>query len=283
MRNTGYGFRSALIFLYLFSFNPVQAQECRPAKETRPVIEKDAVSGSFTSRFVSKKSVCQDWPVRRGLDMQKRFVYFTWDNLSPAVLPPDPEGKARRQWIFQFLERARQNIHLSLMDDVALTGRDSRDTMHTVLYFFPRRQLPHYEIISLNEMRVWLPTGEDFVVDRMPGKILRGVLEETGPMDRRANRFTRKFARIAYHGKGIMVRIDQRGNQPEESTVFGKYNPFKTALATYQGKSCRIRPGELWTQQGYVNFKFPTDEEFYAFLEKKCKWQVRETMLKWGE
>lgn len=245
-----------------------------PAENQRTDIEKDAVSGAMNSRFITMTSVHRGWSIVRGTAQGGGLVSFSWVNRSPRTAPPNESGLAERRWTFQFLERARQNIRLYIDDDTELTGRDSRDTMHTALYFFPRKQLPDFEIISSTGLRVWLPTGETFVVGRR-GRVLGGVLEETGPMDRRPDRFTRDFAHIAYRGEGVMIRVDQRGAQPENGKPFGRHDANKSATATYRGRTCRLRPDELWTQRGLFDFKFPTDELLYSFLERRCRWQVR--------
>lgn len=254
----------------------LHARESSPAEKQRPVIEKDAVSGAMSSRFITMNGVRRGW-LSRGTAKGSGLVSFSWVNRSPRTAPPNKSGRAERRWTFQFLERARQNIRLYIADDTELTGRDSRDTMHTALYFFPRKQLPDYEIVSSTELRVWLPTGETFSVGR-DGRVLGGALEETAPMDRRADRFTREFAHIAYRGEGIMIRVDQRGAHPENDKPFGNYDPNKWATVTYRGKACRLRPEELWTQHGFFNFRFPTDELFYALLERRCGWNVSESI-----
>ena len=53
----------------------------------------------------------------------------------PRVLPGAPEETRPA-----FADRARENIHLAISDDVDLSGRDSHDNMFREWHFFPRHQ-----------------------------------------------------------------------------------------------------------------------------------------------
>ena len=108
--------------------------------------------------------------------------------------------------------------------------------------------------------------------DARTKEITGGVLAETAPIDTSADRFRRNFARLAYSGRGILLRSDQRGESTREAVVFGA---AKKAKATFGAKSCLI-PNELLWEQGTreEQFRFPTDEGFFEFLRHQCRWEI---------
>jgi len=170
-----------------------------------------------------------------------------------------------REYRFYFRDRARQDIHLSITD--APTEYLSH-LMESCLYFFPRKSIPTVEqVADRGILRVGLPTGETVDFDAANKTVVGGVLVETGPIDLNPDRFSRKFARVSYLGEGVLVRVNRRGADPRLGTV---------ATVTKGKKSCRIESKLLFNQDGasQVEFLFPTDEEFNAFLLKRCGFGV---------
>ena len=77
-----------------------------------------------------------------------------------------------------FADRARENIHLAVNDDVKISGRFSHDNMFRELHFFPRRQLPSLEIDHANGLlKVTLPTGEPVLFDEHSMELVGGALQ----------------------------------------------------------------------------------------------------------
>ena len=187
------------------------------------------------------------------------------------------QNGSTRLWLFDMPERARQAMKINIQDDFGnTTVGDSARLLETAMYFFPRRVVP--SVTSSNgTMEVTLPTGETVQFDSRTKEIVGGVLEETAPLDMTFDRSKRKFAQLAYHGEGVVIRADRRSGTPEavHAQVFNVNEDIKNATITYQGKTCKVAKNLIWDQHpDRANyFLFATDEEFYEkILKAKCGW-----------
>ena len=177
-----------------------------------------------------------------------------------------------RDFQFRFDDRARQDIHLAITDWAPSSDRQFRlsELMNSVLHFFPRNYLP--AITSLDgRYIVTLPTGEQIQFDALTHEILSGVLSEA-PVDLTPNRGARKFPRVSYSGKGVVVRANARGADPRIGTT-ASITTGSPAADCAKGKKCdqcQVPSRELWTQNGAVRFKFSTDSEFDRYLRSRC-------------
>jgi hypothetical protein len=166
-----------------------------------------------------------------------------------------------REYHFEFRNRARQDIHLSITDSPTeyLSHR-----MESYFYLFPRTVLPAAAVIEeKGVIRVTLPTGETVDCDLKNKTIVGGALVETAPIDLNPDRFQRKFAQVNYVGSGLLIRVNRRGGDPRLGTV---------ATLTRGKRSCKVPSKLLFNQDGTsdVEFLFPTDAEFNEFLLKQC-------------
>ncbi len=192
-----------------------------------------------------------------------------------------------REFYFSFNGRSRQNMHLSIKDDVALTGFDSSDTMMKSMIFIPRKIFPYIEINEADQdcchTKVYLPTGEFALFDRFSKQIVDGVLKEL-PIDRSTNRHTRKFAQIIYSGNGITIEASRRGGSPER-THKASYNSnenIKQAIIKHKGEVCKVSKSVIWegtNGTGLINFKYNTDQEFLDQVINRsgangCNWNL---------
>lgn len=204
---------------------------------------------------------------------------------SPRVNPQGRgwESGPFRRYTFRFPERARQQLHLGVFDwSNPAGGRDSDGSMISHFYFFPRKVVPSIRVMPGGRaLEVTLPTGETVLFDKVSKEIISGPLQETGPIDTSTNRHTRSFARLEYTGYGTVVRIDQRGESPEEERPWGMASN-KQAVITHQGRTCRVAPGKLWYQPNRPGndvdrrfyFLYPTDQAFYReILAGTCGWR----------
>jgi len=177
-----------------------------------------------------------------------------------------------RDFQFRFDDRARQDIHLAITDWAPSSDRQFRlsELMNSVLHFFPRNYLP--AITSLDgRYIVTLPTGEQIQFDALTHEILSGVLSEA-PVDLTPNRAARRFPRVSYSGKGVVVRANARGADPRIGTT-ASITTGSPAADCAKGKKCdqcQVPSRELWTQNGAVRFKFSTDSEFDRYLRSRC-------------
>lgn len=208
---------------------------------------------------------------------QGKIVGFEFSNHGGNRILPPRRDAAKNQFFtrdfqFRFDERARQDIHLLVIDWVPSRDRQFRlsEIMNSLMHFFPRNYLP--AIIKLkNRNLVTLPTGEEIEFDAETNEILSGVLSEA-PVDLSSDRATRKFPGIDYHGKGVMVRANSRGTDPRigTSATIITGTPLQNCDKGINCRQCEIPSRDLWDQSGAVRFKFSTDQDFDRFLVMRC-------------
>jgi hypothetical protein len=208
---------------------------------------------------------------------QGQIVGFEFSNHGGNRILPPRRDAAKNQFFtrdfqFRFDERARQDIHLLIADWAPSRDRQFRlsELMNSLMHFFPRNYLP--AIVNFNNRNlVTLPTGEEVEFDSRTHEILDGVLSEA-PVDLNPDRAARKFPRIDYLGKGIMVRADARGTDPRIGTtaIITTGTPPQDCEKGTDCNRCQVPSRELWDQTGAVRFKFSTDQDFDRFLVARC-------------
>jgi|GEM_PF-5927047 len=183
-----------------------------------------------------------------------------WDALDPDAT----EG--RRTFAFQMESRSRQGTYMEIWD-----RPDNLDShiMLSMIYFFPRKNLPAIRLLPDSRMTVTLPTGEEVLVDSAKRKILGGALVEGSFVDRRTDASKRSFPDITYVGAGISVRVDAQAADPRLWNVNRQNYAVVTQGHGPEMKSCKIHPSRLWNQDpsSPVEFLFETDAKFAAFLK----------------
>ena len=203
---------------------------------------------------------------------------------SPRI---NPIGKGvRREYEFLAPDLARRELRLEVYEFAAREDdedtADSHVSMYSELLFFPRHQVP---TIQKAEDRahylVTLPTGERVLWDAQTHEIAGGVLKEAAPIDTNRNRHARKFADVQYLGRGILLRVNQRGNSTRAAEVWGE-KKFASIHASIDGKpkSSRVPVSEIFDQslEG-LPFRFAEDDDFFGWIEKKCGWKIDRTSL----
>jgi hypothetical protein len=187
------------------------------------------------------------------------------------------DGKGPNRWfVMDFPERARQDITLMIMDS---PNENTSEVMVSSFYFFPRRVLPRIQWpappadgpSSSSDVVITLPNEETFAIDPNTKEIRSGVLTETGPLDLNPSRFLRKFARIEYSGKGVMIRVNKRGEDPRLNTTA----EISKRIGS-QTQVCKVASKKLFRDDPKSNlaFLFPTDAEFNEFLKANCKFSL---------
>jgi hypothetical protein len=206
-----------------------------------------------------------------------QFEAFSIDNKGKNSIVSANESA--REFAFSFDEQARQNISLMISD--APNGTVSH-TMHSHFMFFPRKYLPFAEL-NKKQVTVTLPTGEQIFFSET-GEIIDGVFEE-GPVDLGPDRFKRSYADFKYHGKGILLRANARGQMPQQGQFeaakidmeFGLKNSADVLIINgTTGQRCRRPKVDFWPAEDVspILFKFPSDQEFDTYLKAKCNFGI---------
>ena len=198
------------------------------------------------------------------------------------ILPPKRDASKNlfygRDFQFHFDDRARQDIHLLVIDWAPSRDRQFRlsELMNSLIVFFPRRFLP--AIASTDGRKIiTLPTGEEVEFNAQTKEIASGVLTED-PVDLSPERTARKFPALTYRGKGLVVRANARGADPRIGTVATIItgSPPRDCDRGAACNQCQVPARELWDQTGALRFKFATDQEFDRFLLSRCSFGIPE-------
>jgi hypothetical protein len=216
-------------------------------------------------------------------DRNPAVVGFAFQNTgSPKVNPAGLRRKgARREYAFLFADRARENIHLTVNDDVKLSGRFSHDNMFRELHFFPRRQLPALRVDhAAGLLEVTLPTGEPVLFDQATMELVDGALSE-GPIDFNRSRHQRRNPAVHYRGDYLAISIAQRGEAPRRAKVWGQTKFAEAHYPAKYSKACRLSPSHIWDQRPKPGDSDPkltmlhkTDGELFEVIERRCGWDL---------
>jgi hypothetical protein len=217
-----------------------------------------------------------------------QVVGFSFINKgSPRINPNGLKGTgALRKFTFLFPDRARENIYLTINDDVAISRRFSHDNMFRELHFFPRRQLPTAERIDGgSRIKVTLATGEAVVFDTRSKEIVDGVLEER-PIDFNPSRYARRNPGIVYRGSYLAITVAQRGEAPRRQEVWGQKKYAEVHYPAKYAKPCRLSPALIWDQRPKPGDNDPTltmlhktDESLFNTIERQCRWNLADLRL----
>ncbi len=202
---------------------------------------------------------------------------FSFENLGDnRIVNAKINPGAQRFFSFDYLEQARQNLAMSVDDSP--NGTVSH-TMHSIFMFFPRLNVPLVEQLT-GTIDVTLPTGEKFSLRKDSKEIVSGVLTE-GPVDVSNDRFKRQYADIKYSGRGVVLRVNARGQPPQtgqfENLKIDQEHGLKGSVDVLivngtTGQRCRRPKRDFWEPLDVtpIEFKFPTDEEFELYLRRHC-------------
>lgn len=200
--------------------------------------------------------------IELGDELDNLFHYgFSFDNMGPNdIVTTTPEGieYASRDFTFITEDKAKRETYLWVTDNNG-SGRIS-DLFESIIVFLPRENQMHIEELA-TELLVTLTTGEEVRFSKKSKMIIGGVMKEE-PVDFNPDRAQRKFARLTYSGKGLMIRVDTRGNDPRINTTA---QIIKGNLPV-----CKIPSKVFWTQDGFPLFRFVSDEEAYQKIKEHC-------------
>ncbi len=260
------GFGVLLAVFFILVSLPSRAQESLPPESQVLAPERDRMLPGTPGDTLNVSATHGEYLVSVN-ETTRSVVGFSFTNSGVNRIIPkksEPGSGPDRTYAFHFQSRARQNMFLSVTD---APSEYLSQLMESYLYLFPRSVLPAIEwqdgMDGKPQMKVTLPTGETVNYDGNTREIIGGVFEETAPIDLNPDRFKRKFAGLRYTGSGIVLRVDKRGGDPRLGT---------TASIQKGTKTCKVPSSLLFNQDEHseVEFLFATDQEFDAFLIKKC-------------
>lgn len=195
--------------------------------------------------------------------------------------------QATREYEWEFSEQATQNMVMVVTD---FPSDKLSKMMHGWFFFFPRKVIPSVRFSDdKSKIIVTLPTDEEVIFDAETKKIIGGVLEE-GPIDLGPSRHTRKFPLVRYKGKGIILRINGRGqdarlgnwNRTKISGDFGNTGAegvmiYKYNELTDQPDVCRAAKKDFWPQADInpIPFKYYSDKIFAEYLKSHCNFDLQ--------
>jgi hypothetical protein len=203
---------------------------------------------------------------------------FGSPNINPRGLKtPGP----RREYAFLFADRARENIHLAINDDVKLSGRFSHDNMFREWHFFPRNQLPNLRVDHAEGViEVTLPTGEAVHFDQQSKEMVGGAMAES-PVDFNGSRHLRRNPEVRYQGDYLAITVAQRGEAPRRAKVWGQTKFAEVHYPSRYPKACKLSPSFIWDQKPKpgdtdptLHMKYATDAELFAMIERRCGWNL---------
>lgn len=167
-----------------------------------------------------------------------------------------------RDFHFFFNNRARQDIYLLITDVVS---KNPKEHLESLFMFFPRTYLPTMSAEDNNnkdkKIKMTLPTGEEVYFNLSTHEIIDGALEEYGMIDLNIDKSLQNFPRVRYNGKGVMIRVNKRGDDPRHDEM---------AVISKRSLKCRVQTKDLWAQTGQFRFRFARDDDFDFYLKRRC-------------
>jgi hypothetical protein len=181
-----------------------------------------------------------------------------------------------RTFNFEYPEHARQNIAMQIDD---APNDTVSHTLHSYIMHFPRNQLPVLEQLE-STLVVTLANGEKMIFDKDSKEIIGGVFQE-GPVDVSPERSKRGYADLKYHGRGVILRANSRGQSPqlgqfEKEKIDLEYGNIGSTevliINGTTGERCRRPKIDFWDELDVspIEFKFATDEDFEIYLQNNC-------------
>jgi hypothetical protein len=226
----------------------------------------------FESRSVHEINV-----TRGSATPENKTDGFSFENLGDnRIVDHRRYPNSKRDFSFEYLEQARQNLAMEVNDapnEIVSQG------MHSIFMFFPRKNMFLVEQLT-GTIDVTLPNGEKIIFQKDSKEVVNGVFKE-GPVDVSADRFGRQYPDLKYQGKGVVLRVNARGQSPQ----LGQFENLKIdmdyglkgsaevlIINGTTGQKCRRPKNDFWELIDVtpIEFKFSTDEDFDRYLKRNC-------------
>lgn len=201
---------------------------------------------------------------------------------SPSINPAGlSKPGSHRDYSFFFADRAWEEIHLSVVDDVNLSGNFSHDVMLREWHFFPRRHLPAMSrTAGGSQFKVTLSTGESVRFDARTKEVIGGVLKEQ-PIDFNPSRHARHAPRVRYQGDYLGITVAIRGESPRREQLWGQTNVAEVHYPSKYSEPCRLSPKYFWDQTPKPGDTDPTllwlhedEDALFGVIERQCGWDL---------
>lgn len=216
-----------------------------------------------------------NWGFGRNTNHSSEGISF--ENVGPnKIVKSRRHPDTLRSFNFDYPEQAKQNLSMEVYD--APNGQVSQ-TMHSVFFFFPRKQMFVAEEKE-GIIKVTIPTGEEVLFSSDSKEIVGGVFSE-GPIDYNKDKTKRFYPDINYTGRGVYIRANARGQSPqlgefEKSKIDMEYGHFGSSEVLISngttGQKCRRPKADFWEPIDVtpIEFKFPDDESLDIYLRNFC-------------
>lgn len=261
----------------------------KPVKE-KLSLERHIGSGTyFNGLNFQVQNRGEDWKNITGTVSQFNLENSGGNDIVPNGCAKDSDSnecQATREYEWEFSEQAKQNMVMIVTDFPSDT---LSKMMHGWFFFFPRVVIPSIRWSEdKSQLIVTLPTDEEVIFDAKTKRIVGGVLEE-GPIDLGPSRHTRRFPLVRYKGKGVVLRINARGqdarlgnwNRTKISGDFGDTGAegvmiYKFNSSTGEPDVCRAAKKDFWPQEDInpIPFKYFSDIDFAAYLKSHCDFNL---------
>jgi hypothetical protein len=227
--------------------------------------------------YFQTKSVGEINVIRGSHSLESFTDGFSLENIGDnKIVDGSFHKSSQRVFHFDYLEQARQNLSMQVDD---YPNENLSQVMHSIFMFFPRKNIPMVEQLT-GTINVTLPNGEKMIYRKSTKEIVGGVFTE-GPVDISSEKFKRQFAHLKYQGKGVVLRVNARGQSPQLSQYedvkidmeYGLKGSMDVLIINGQTRQkCRRPKSDFWETMDVspIEFKFPTDDEFNAYLKKNC-------------
>ncbi|MDA9793004.1 hypothetical protein N9B72_00415 [Bacteriovoracaceae bacterium] len=180
-----------------------------------------------------------EYKIEKKFEIKKKYKYYRTQII-------------KREYKAMFAERARQDIHLEIVDN---TNAGVSKRYSSLMYFFPRTYLPSI-LVDQDETLIMLPTGESVYFNTEDMTILRG------PLKMMERPLIDDLPSVEYTGQGIVVRVDI-----EKDKINGNSD---VTIIHPGGEVCFVALADLFLFKVRPVFKYATDEQFYEYLEDEC-------------
>ncbi len=234
--------------------------DCDPSQGVRVLV--DIPDGQVTSNtvplvgFVRERA--REVACIGGMGQYRSHTYCGGDTTpTPSGFNFHTRGRPYREVQIVSQDGARDATYLYFHDGIS--DQDSHNGK-SMMFLLPRHGQP-VAVENGDEVSITLTTGEEVVMNKTTGQVVRGVLQE-GPFSTIMDRFTRPPPNVSYTGRGISIRVDHRYDFPTSA------GGDATAEVRQGNRVCQVPRARLWDAEGRLLAE--TDAQMVTVLNTAC-------------